>query len=143
MRLLFKTLLIWIVMLAIPAQGMAASTMLLCGPSHHRMQQALSETEHDAHEHPAPEAMEASQHEHASSQADTSPHDAKQGGQLAELGKYKCSACASCCSAAAILQAFPVVATVATVTQAFVSPLSSVFAFVTDGPDRPPRPLFA
>jgi hypothetical protein len=36
MRWSLKPLLIWLVMLAIPAQGIAASTMLFCAISHHR-----------------------------------------------------------------------------------------------------------
>ena len=35
MDVLIRTLLIWLLMLAIPAQGVAAAAMAFCGPKHH------------------------------------------------------------------------------------------------------------
>ena len=37
---LLRTVLIWFVALAVPAQGMAAATMMHCGPTHHGAQAA-------------------------------------------------------------------------------------------------------
>ena len=111
----------WLLATALPLQGFAAATMLTCGPAHHRM--AASAAPH-AHAH------EGHQHH----------HDA---GTLQQLAKFKCSACAACCVAAALPSP----------TLTFDSPdLAEVHAsvpppavaiFLTDGLERPPRPLLA
>ena len=36
-----RAFLVWIMAIAMPVQGMAASAMLFCGPSHERMMQSL------------------------------------------------------------------------------------------------------
>jgi hypothetical protein len=47
-----RTFLMWLLMLAIPVQGIAASAMLHCGPSHQRQQQAAAAIGgHEDHAH--------------------------------------------------------------------------------------------
>lgn len=51
MQHLFKTALIWLIALAIPAQGFAASTMLFCGSMHQHMAGATTTDGHPEHQH--------------------------------------------------------------------------------------------
>ena len=87
----------WLLLLALPLQGIAAATMLHCGPGHHGMQAADAPmAHHDSaedsdHHHGEAGHVEAAMHagnggDHAPSAAD-----------IAKLSKFKCSACASCC----------------------------------------------
>lgn len=118
-----RRFLLWLLMLAIPWQGMAASTMLLCEPSHHR-QQAAAESTHDHHDADAGDA----QH-HAASHTPGS----------ADVSKSKCSVCASCCSGMALLGA--------PLTAAVFEQHGFYAGFVTThlepvfiaGPKKPPR----
>lgn len=146
MRLRFRIVLTWLLLLALPLQGFAAATMVNCGPNHHvMMAAAMADTadsaasEHDGaggqHHHEMGAA--ADHHEAASNDADApSVH------HLDKLMKFKCSACAACCMGAAMPTAAvgfeplpPVIA------PAIYVPTSHV-GFVSDGPDKPPRLSF-
>jgi len=154
-----RTALIWLVMLAIPTQGIAAATMLSCGPNQHRSQMGAesvidaSRADGFAKQH----AGERAQHHHVHATHDA--HDTAAGsdsavsvqatqdvsgmGDLDKSAKATCSACAACCSAAAI--ASPAVSlpamksSSAPILVAFLPPVG----FVTDGPRRPPRSFLA
>lgn len=87
-----KTVLLWLLLFALPLQGFAASAMLFCETAHHHatptMQvSSVNEHDHGAHQHELP--VSASDHNHHS---DSTHHD-----------MTKCSACAACCVGAAIV----------------------------------------
>lgn len=148
MGLVLRTLLIWLMVLAVPAQGAAAATMAFCGPNHHgaaaasRVQQAES-SEHSNH-HSAGQG--APGHHDIAAQADeddsasASPVASSQGRHAVE---QKCSACASCCSIGAILSPLLAVPTPAVTPTLFSAVVPTVSAFAADGPDRPPRIVLA
>jgi len=119
MRLL-KLLLVWTIVLAIPAQGMAAAALQFCGPGHHRMQAAV------AH------AQQASHH-----------HDDIGEAAVSDVAASKCSACGSCCTPAALFNEFPVLPE-AVLVSAYQPPAPvAVVTGITDGLERPPRPVLA
>ena len=134
----------WLLALAVPAQGFAAASMLNCGPGHHGTvsDQARTNHHHDAHGHDgaaATTAGEADEHvDVASSDAEAAPahgvHKSKTG---------SCSACASCCTVTAPPSAAPTfeAAPAPDVFQPLAPP--GVAAFLTDGPQRPPRSFLA
>ena len=128
MRPAVRLLLIWLVALALPAQGIAAATMQFCGPGHRQQVQSAPAAGHAHHAH------------HAAAAADDSSAPAA---QLAQLGKFKCSACAACCMATALP---PAMATLPVVKPAIgpetVAPLDYVGP-VAAGLERPPKPTFA
>jgi hypothetical protein len=83
MRRLLRAFLMGMLMLAVPLQGIAATTMLLCGPGHGGASHASAEPAMHAH---------------------GAHHDADAADETSGLeAKGKCSACASCCSAVALL----------------------------------------
>jgi hypothetical protein len=123
-----RRFLLWLLMLAVPWQGIAAATMLLCEPSHHRQQAAAAAAVHDHHHADAGDA-----HEHPGTHTPGS----------ADVSKSKCSVCASCCPGMALLSA-PLTAAVfqqhASYTVFVTTDVETVFIA---GPKKPPRAFLA
>ena len=139
----FRSAVMWLLLLALPLQGVAAVTMLNCGPNHHHLSAASGPAPTEAHHHATHE-----QHQHGigvaedhDEMASTAVHDGSPSAHhLDKLMKFKCSACAACCIGAAM----PATAIALKPLRPAMRPDSFVPAphvgFVTDGPDRPPRP---
>lgn len=131
---LFRIAMMWLLAVALPLQGSVAATLRVCGPGHDRMAMAaavIAEHDHAAHHHDA---------------AVPPVHDAGASAAAQDLHKsaqYKCSACAACCVTAAL----PATAVSFEAAIEAAGPpalfFSSAVAFLTDGPDRPPRSLLA
>lgn len=154
-----RRLLVWIMVLAMPVKGMAAMAMLACGPAHVAPPAAAAPQAHHAgHAHQAAPAVQAG-HAHAplhstlpaAHHADhavadpTPPADAGHdpAGDLSASVKHKCSACAACSAGAALPSQPPALLAAEPAPAQFAAAAVSAFRFVTDGPDRPPRPLLA
>ena len=60
-------------------------------------------------------------------------------GNLSDLAQYKCSSCASCCAGSALPSAIPRLLEPTAAPAVFAEEMVTVDAFVSDGPDRPPR----
>jgi len=137
----FRLFLAWLIVAAIPLQGVAAASMLFCGPGPH---------------HPAVQVA-AAQHEKHLDVADTqSAHDHAQHGHDADLQvkaknagddvskklpdiTHKCAVCASCCNIVAITE-FPPLVAFAPVPQAeLAEPFVLIYARPSQVPDKPPR----
>ena len=148
MGLLIRALLIWLLVLAVPAQGAAAATMAFCGPNHHgggaaAQMQVAAPAKHahhggdvaSEHEHPQATAV-ADEASSVSTAADASA-------KVSDASKHKCSVCASCCSVGAILSSVLAVPAPVVAATVFSAVVPSVDTFAADGPDRPPRMLLA
>ena len=140
MGLLVRTLLIWLLVLAVPAQGAAAATMAFCGTNHHGSGSARAEVSADVSMHRHHGDAE-SVHEVRSGASATmaAADDAQAGAKVSQAAKQKCSACASCCSLGAILTTVPVVPATDSAPTVFTIVVPTVDALAADGPDRPPR----
>lgn len=155
MHRVVRAFLVWVMVIAMPVQGMAASVMLFCGPSHERMMQGLmadgpgvgssrvaeaghadSAADHGLHAHAAP-AHPGADNAGAGSDADgltsLSPHS----------GKFTCSACAACCSALALPAGFVLPPPSSPEHLVPMSPVEPVASHQPDGLDRPPRTVLA
>lgn len=150
----FRTFLVCLLVLTVPAQGSAALTMAFCGPNHHGAEPAaavaqgvgaehgtqhLGSSDHGEHGHPA------SPH-HAQAEPDDGAavsDEATENPKFVHGVKHKCSACASCCSAAAMLGALPVLATPTAAPTVFAALVPTLGVFTPDGPERPPRHVVA
>lgn len=150
MRLLLKWLLLCLLALALPLQGMAAAGAHACGPAAHAPSAAATPAggdappqAHDPSHHSAPEHAHAA---HASEdtahvgppQAEDHPtgHAQPSGGE-----HHKCSACATCCAGAALpthLNLYTGTAAPAAFvpTQPHAEP-----GWLPPQPKRPPRPI--
>lgn len=127
MKIVVHTILVWLLLLAVPFQGIAAAGMLACAPAT-----------------PAPVAIEmASVKGHCAMHAAAKPAaDGKQQGHKTAHGK---SSCTSCCAGAAMAPAV-LPSPVAPAGPDFVSiPFRAGHVPSVDPslPERPPRTAFA
>ncbi len=141
MRRFFERCLMFVIILALPLQGLAAATMFHCGPAqageHSAADPGHRHADPVAPHHHHGEAPDA-HHAHATAEATSEAGDADPQAPLS-----KCSACASCCTASALPSA-PMVIASPDLPQSFTAPdATRVEPFVTHGPERPPRPFFA
>lgn len=135
MSRIFNTALIWLVMLAIPAQGFAASTMLFCGPMHERMAGVSAASEQSGHQHAS--GVTPDYQHHAASQTPDDP------GKAGDLAKFSCSACAACCVGAALVASNENLPLADQTYERIISSSLPHIGFVTGGPKRPPRSILA
>ena len=145
MGLLIKTLLIWLLVLAVPAQGAAAANMAFCGPHHHgggaaAQMQPVAPATH-AHHGGAADAQHG--YLQAAAQVDKVSSTSAALDIGSDASEHKCSACASCCSAGAILSSVLAVASPLFAPTVMTAAVPSVDTFAADGPERPPRIVFA
>ena len=149
MSRIWRIAVMWLLALAVPAQGFAAASMLNCGPGHHGTVSGQARADqHHHHDHNA--------HGHDGAAADTDTDADEAGENVASIdseaapahGLHKgkagsCSACASCCTVTAPPSAVPAfeAAPAPDVFQPLAPP--GVAAFLTDGPQRPPRSFLA
>ena len=144
MGLLIRTLLIWLMVFAVPAQGAAATTMAFCGPNHHGGAAATHAQQAGlaAHSNHRNDAQSAHAHHGMAAQADADDLASAASAapsQGSHTAKQKCSACASCCSISALLSPTLAVPALAVTPTVFNAVVPTVDAFAADGPDRPPR----
>jgi hypothetical protein len=146
MQRLLKLWLMCLVVLAVSLQGVAAAAMLNCGPVHHGSAPADVHGKHDhsAHSHgdlpqPPGSAIE--------DETAVAALEASNGADFAELlqdaPKAKCSACASCCSAIALPSGIADLEAKSKAQPIAISAGSPATAFLTSGPERPPRHFLA
>lgn len=132
-----RILLVWLVMAAIPLQGLAAASMLFCGAGAKGVA-VQTATDHDhtpaagstaAHDH--------SMHAHSQAQAENSG-DSADHSQMPDAA-HKCGVCASCCHAAAITQLPQRLVFTAGPQAVMDEPFVLIFARPSQVPDKPPR----
>ena len=141
MGLLIRTLLIWLLVVAVPAQGAAAATMAFCGPNHHGSGAAaqMHVAAPGEHAHHGVDAAADHAHPQVAAQADEDPSASA----TDHANKQKCSACAACCSVGAILGSVLTVPAPVFSPTVFAAVAPSVDTFAAGGPDRPPRIVLA
>jgi hypothetical protein len=153
----FRATLVWLMMLAIPTQGIAAASMVYCGGGHQAMLTGSEATakaglaDAAALQRAEPRGQSAHSdhgvHDHGASvthleEPGTAADQASAAGAL-EQSPAKCSVCALGCNAAAIVSG-PLVLPPQGVSSALVIVVFEVPAsFFTDGPKRPPRSFLA
>gem|GEM_PF-872366 len=148
---MFRRLIIWIMLFALPLQGYAAVAMIYCGPSHHASAAVSHEVSAQQSTHPTAHhhandsgTQDASNHHHA--EADTQPsgqHNSSN--DSPHNSSHKCSACSACCMGSITAMApfsSPVFITAGSpiLIPHQTASLSAVFL---EGPLRPPRTILA
>ena len=143
MNSILRSLIVWLVLLAVPFQGFASAAMLACGPGHAMPVGVAMPDAADGHDTVHAAAMDTSGHDHASmAHGGTDQQDAPGDGNGHSGNSHACSACSACSIGAAIAPALlPALA---------VHAPPRLTAPVADGhvpsvdlalPERPPRPL--
>lgn len=150
MSRLLRIVCLWLVAVALPVQGLAAATMIHCGPAHARSTDAAAGEGTHVHADSARHVHGTASHNHGGDRttakqpaAEAGVHAGAEGaksvGDLHELAKSKCASCVSCCSATALPSAVPFLDS-PSLAESLVPVLpESVAVFLTDGPERPPR----
>ncbi len=125
LRLLFA----WLLIAAVPMQGFAAASMLLCGAgSEHQHTAQASE----AHDH-------AAMHSHLGEADLSHAHDAHPAPDASPDADHTCSICAACCNGMALV-GLNHMATVAPAPQAqLAEPFVLIHTRAAPVPDKPPR----
>ena len=140
---MMRTLLIWLLALALPMQGAVAAAMVWCGPHHH--DPAVAAAAHDAKAaQPAPQLAAPGQVAASGGPAEMlGAAETAAPSSFATADMNKCSVCAACCSSAAMHQAAPKLPVVEAAAADFAALASSVEPVAAGGPERPPRPVLA
>ena len=138
---LIRALLIWLLVLAVPAQGAAAATMAFCGPNHHgaRASSQVLPAEPGQHAHHGGTPGTVHQHPDLAALADGHSSFVTQSAASTDAGdavQQKCSACASCCSVGAILSSLLSVPAPIFIPTVFSAVVPSVDTLAADGPDQ-------
>jgi hypothetical protein len=129
-----RLLLLWMIALALPFQGVYAAAVARCDPLEH----AMLANQVQAHPHAAGEAGAEHMH-HALAQAS---HDGHSSHHHAAAPKVGCNTCGACCASVAPPPAVPAVATPQAWQLVAVGAASTTaVTFVTGGPERPPRSI--
>ncbi|MFH7043266.1 hypothetical protein ABT392_13240 [Paucibacter sp. JuS9] len=89
----------WLLAVALPIQGYAAQTMLLCGPANHHSS-VMDDHAGQGHDHASMAHDDAPAHDHAEMSSTAADADKTPSAKAGHAGK--CSVCSSCCNAAAI-----------------------------------------
>lgn len=130
-----------LLLVAIPLQGLAAATMLFCGPSGpsvHAQQAAPAAQDQHAQHHGPPAGHDHAMHQHAGHDEATGQADQPSNGPTADPGQ-KCSVCAACCHSVAITEA-PSVPMLSPAPQTLsAEPPVAVHSRPSPVPDKPPR----
>jgi len=140
MSKLWRIVLAWLLAVALPIQGYAAQTMLLCGPAQHQVAAATATTTGPvahAHDHAGMAHDDDAGHAMAETDATAQDGDHPSPGQAKHAGK--CSVCSSCCSVVAMMAA---VVSVAVAPPDLPEVPAIEFAdgrVMVGGLDRPPR----
>lgn len=136
MRFLNRILLAWLLMLAIPLQGFAATAMLFCAPAHHSTMATKLQPSNSHHGHDAASSASGT-HAHQATAAQAEP------AKVNPLGGGKCSSCTTCCTGSVLVSTLITkpVATTSSVLIPFA--LASFASHVPEGFDPPPRSTLA
>jgi hypothetical protein len=149
---LTKFVLAWLLMLAIPMKGFAATAMLFSAPSHHSVvstssasQVAAPTLQASAHHHA--DMQQSTHHEYESDVSSSTTSAASDSLDLTKtaplkIGKLadgKCSACATCCTGSTVLMN----SVAMTGSDSIPFALESFVSYVPEGFDPPPRSILA
>jgi hypothetical protein len=100
---MFRSLIVWLMLLAVPFQGFASATMLLCAPSSGaKIAQLSAAIDHSHHGHVAALQDQSVRHDHHATTSDASGSHAHDGSSTDHHAGGKCSSCAACCIGASM-----------------------------------------
>lgn len=128
----FRLLLAWLVMVAIPLQGLAAASALMCGPGVHGAGVQAATLQHDHEDGQQAQA----EHSHATQAQQKAVDDPDQ--KVAAV-PHKCGVCAFCCHSVAIAEMPRLVAVTPEPQTAWAEPFVLIHSRPGQVPDKPPR----
>ena len=133
MKRALKTFLLWLLVAALPMQGIAAAVQMSCGPAAHPI--AAEAVHAQSHHHEGDDAADSMTGVAAKSASD--PADSKHKSSV-------CSACAACCvGAVAPPSGLALTPAYSSSLPEVFSPTPLVTGFIPAGPERPPKRITA
>lgn len=132
MNAVVRVLLMWLLAVALPVQGVAAATMQFCGAAHHPQKQQVQGADHG---HGAAHAEADGHHVGAAGPAG----EASAASDLSPHGQQKCSACAACCAGSALPPAALVLPVVEPASECVTVVPSAYVGPDVAGLEKPPR----
>ena len=140
MRFLLRSLFVWLLALALPLQGIAATGMQACGGMHGGPGPMAAAADVTVHGHARADAHHA--HAERSSVSAHALADQDQDQELPAAG-HQCGACAACCPAVALPSEVAFPAASGKAADVIAAAPAHVVSFVPPGLERPPRNLLA
>jgi hypothetical protein len=146
-KLLLKSLIVWLMLLTVPFQGFASATMLLCAPI--QTPPAITKVAAmpaAAHDHHAMLMGQGTGHHHdlASADGNANDHDTSAGAAASHHDGSKCNSCASCCFGASMAPSqssrIPVEIQQSATMPSSIGPVPTVDLAL---PERPPQASLA
>ena len=139
MKVSFRTLMLWLMMLATPLQGFAAATMMFCEPMHQQMAfNEQSSNMHETHHHDDASTIRHAMDDSASDQ-NHATHDHEN-----HHGAGKCNMCSACCMLVAMTAPdFLSVSQSPVSSQVIPFFTTALRGFVPESLERPPRNIHA
>lgn len=132
----WRMALAWLLVAALPIQGYAAQTMLLCGPANHQSSVIGSLAGH-GHDHAR--MADATTGGHAMAGMDVTAHDDDKAAPAKAKHTGKCSVCSTCCNVVAITTQFMSFAVVAPDLPEVPTVKAAHDRIMVGGLERPPR----
>lgn len=124
---------------AIPLQGLAAATMLFCGPGGPAQPAASAAHEQHVQHHGTAAGHDHAMHQHAGHDEATSQADQPANGPGAADQGQKCSVCTACCHSVAITEAANIAALAPAAQTVSFGLAVAVHSRPSPVPDKPPR----
>ena len=135
-----RRVLLWLLMLALPLQGLAGVARLHCADGPGTDAAVASHAAHGAAGPAADHSHATAGHPHATADHD---HGAAASATPDDGAAASCSACAACCVALALVPQWPQAGASAPRDLVPLPPQAPATTFLTSGPERPPRSAHA
>ena len=136
MSTFWRIALAWLLAMALPMQGYAAQTMLLCGPANPQRSVVVDHAAH-GHDHAGMSADHESTH--AMTKASVAAQEVDPASPAPAKHAGKCSVCSSCCSVVALLTHVVSVAVVTPDLPEIATLQLAHDRVMVGGLERPPR----
>jgi hypothetical protein len=138
----FKTLLLWLIMAALPLQGVASTIKSSCGPQHHGLPEVATMSSHH-HGHGVDNGQYDGSPMHISAGAAAADNPANLDTPPTAKSSY-CSACAACCIGAVAPPSASLWSPATSGPEVItLSPESWVAGVIPSGLERPPKRISA
>ncbi len=138
MKKLGHLLIMCFLMVMLPAQGVAAASMRMCGVTHQQTTPAGQQHAPDDQHHVDANAINGATAT-ATIQASDAHHTPEQLTSLTSLNKEKCSSCATCCVGAVLFSPAIRANVISFSAEKINLSLSSYSGHIGNSPERPPR----
>lgn len=135
-----RLILLWLLIMAIPLQGLAVTSMMLCAPEQHQVSTVQSTHGEQAgeHKHGADHLAHEGHVQHEQTH-ETDGHSSDTVATHQHTSKDKCSSCSACCVGAVLLTSCLATLISRPASEKIDLVFSSHVGHISDSLERPPR----